>query len=257
MRGDGSESRKTAVIWAALFMAVIVALAFLLKSYQIDLSITYAVIVAAPILLYLVLSGDVSEIAGPGGLMAKFKTDANAPVDTSAEIDALEVVQNAMLTDPLTLSNYPLTRSRQFRPGAPIALTLRLGDPTSIYDQNAIHQYIEALIKVDPELTVIFNSTDGIFRASTDGVAVLSIVNNDHYGQELEQAIKAADLAKIRTLLAISEKALDKAESNGAALKKMIDAGVKSLVAIDPNGRAIGVVRRDRIVAKLVASLAA
>lgn len=256
MRGGGSESRKTAVIWAALFMAVIVALAFLLNSYQIDLSITYAVIVAAPILLYLVLSGDVSEIAGPGGLTAKFKTDADAPVDTSAEIDALEVVQNAMLTDPLTLSN-PLTRSRQFRPGAPIALTLRLGDPTSIYNQNAIHQYIEALIKVDPELTVIFNSTDGIFRASTDGVAVLSIVNNDHYGQELEQAIKAADLAKIRTLLAISEKALDKAESNGAALKKMIDAGVKSLVAIDPNGRAIGVVRRDRIVAKLVASLAA
>ena len=231
-------------------MVVIVALAFLLNHYQIDLSITYAVIVAAPILIYLVLSGDVSEIGGPGGLVAKFRADAKAPVDTSAEIEALEVVAKAALPDPLQ-------RSRQFRPGAPIALTLKLGDPTSGYDKYAIHQYIEALIKVDPELTVILNSSDGIFKASTDGAAVLSIVNNDHYGMELEQAITSGDLNKLKTLVSISEKAVDKLESNGSALKKMIDAGVKSLVAVDANGRPVGVVRRDRIVAKFVASLAA
>ena len=74
---------------------------------------------------------------------------------------------------------------------------------------------------------------------------------------ELEQAITAGDLTRLRTLVSISEKAVDKAELNGTALKKMIDAGVKSLVAVDANGRPVGVVRRDRIVAKLVASLAA
>jgi hypothetical protein len=247
VQGSNLDRRKVAAIWAAAFMILIVAIAFLLKHSEIDLSITYAVIVAAPILIYLVLSGDVSEISGPGGLVAKFRADARAPVDTSAEIEALEFV--AKTADPLQ-------RSRQFRPGAPIALTLRLGDPTSGYDQNAIKRYLDALLEIDPEVTVIFNSTDGIFKASTDGVAIRSIVSNDHYGRELENAIMTANIQAMKALVAISENAVDKADSNGTALKKMIDAGVRSLVAVDQNGRAVGVVRRDRIVAKLVASLA-
>lgn len=212
--------------------------------------VVLGIIVAAPLLLYLIASGDVAEVSGPGGLVAKFKADARAPVDTSAEIEALELVAKLALPDPLQ-------RSRQFRPGAPIALTLRLGDPTSSYDRYAIETYISALIKVDPELTVIFITVDGVFKASTDGHSVISIVNNDHYGGELEQAIKDGDIPKIETLLTVSKKNVEKAESNATALKKMIDAGVKSLVAVDPIGRPVGVVRRDRIVAKLVASLAA
>lgn len=230
-------------------MALIVVLALLLKRYEIDLSVTYAIIVVAPLLIYLILSGDVSEIAGPGGISAKFKADARAPVDATAEIEALELVAKAAM-NPTALNKRP------FRPGAPIALTLRLADPASFYDRYAIENYILALNKVDADVTVIFISVDGLFKASTDGAAVLSIVNNDHFGQEMQDAIQTGDVAKLRTILPISEKAVEKAESNARALKKMIDAGVKSLVAVDASGRPVGVVRRDRIVATLVSSLA-
>jgi len=248
--GDRQSNRRIGAAYvAALFMTLIVVLAFLLKRYQIDLAVTYAIIVIAPLVIYLVLSGDVSEIAGPGGISAKFKADARAPVETSAEIEALEVVAKSIMPGPLD-------RSRQFRPGAPIALTLKLQDPGAGYDWFAVRDYVTALSDIDPDLTVIFVTTDGVFRASTDGMAIKSVIANDHLGQRLEQALVSGDLSQLKTLVPVSEKAVERAESNAAALKRMNETGVKSLVAIDQTGRPVGVVRRDRIVAKLVESLA-
>lgn len=250
MADKASDRRIGALAWALSFMVVIVVLAFLLKRYDIDLAVTYAIIVIAPLFVYLVLSGDVSEIAGPGGISAKFKADARAPVETSAEIEALEVVAKSIMPGPLD-------RSRQFRPGAPIALTLKLQDPVSNYDWAAIRDYVTALSDIDPDLTVIFVTADGIFRASTDGMAIKSVIANDHLGHRLEQAMTSGDVSQLKTLVPVSEKAVERAESNAAALKRMNETGVKSLVAVDQTGRPVGVVRRDRIVAKLVESLAA
>lgn len=248
MEEPKSYRRMNAAFLAAAFMVLVVIL--VLSNTKFGEAAILGIVVAAPLVLYLVASGDVTEIGGPGGFMAKFRADARAPVDTAADVEALEIVAKAALNQSNKMSPVGV------RPGAPIALTLRLSDPTANYNANAIEQYILSLTKLDADVTVIFITTDGLFKASTDGAAVVAIVNNDHFSTELKNAIRTGDIAKLRTLVPISDKAVEKSESNASALKRMMDSNVRSLVAVDGTGRPVGVVRRDRIVAKLVSSLA-
>lgn len=68
-----SYRRTNAAVLAGFFMAVTVILVIALPEGKLGSGVVLGIIVAAPLLLYLIASGDVAEVSGPGGLVAKFK----------------------------------------------------------------------------------------------------------------------------------------------------------------------------------------
>ena len=244
-----SQRRIAAAWWATLFLAVIVVLALFLKHQGIDLGGTYAVIVVAPIVVFLALSGDVSELAGIGGFSAKFRENAKAPVDSTAEIEEPQFIQKGRVA-PL------LIRLPQLRYGKPVALSLRLGDPSAGYTSDDIETYLTSLMAVDPQLTVILVDLQRKFVASTNGGRIIPVVRDMRLGNDFVEALLAADLPAIRNLVALTTSSISKKDSNASALKLMMEDDVSAIVAIDDQRYATGVVRRDRIIAKLIVSLA-
>jgi hypothetical protein len=244
-----SDRHQNALLLAIGYMAVGIALAALFSLWGIDLGVTFGIIMLAPVLLYLIASGSISEFSGPGGFGAKFRNAAAAPVKTAANIEGLELVQKG---DRQAI----VTRARGLTPGKPAALTFVLNDPVPVnrYDTAG---YLETLRRIDSDLSVIFVHQNGTFAASTDGARVEAVLNNDHYGDEFIKAVQAGDISKLRELVSASNRSIGETASNGQALKIMNEDGVKSLVAVNAGQHPVGIVRRDRIVSELVAGISA
>jgi hypothetical protein len=241
--------RQAAALTGAAALCVAIGAVVALQRLGVGEAGVVIAVLAAPLLVYLVASGDVSELSGPGGLSAKFRNTAQAPVNAAADIEALQLVGKTSLDELMA-------RATRLRPGVPVALTFRLrgGDA---YDRYAMERYLERLLRIDPDLVIAFLDDDGKLVASTDGAGVVSVIANDHLGAQFETAMKAGDLDALRALTALSVATVSRSETNAQALRRMLDDKVKSLVAVDDARRPVGVVRRDDIVAKLMASLSA
>ncbi len=238
--------RELALILAVVYLGVATLIVTLFYQSGITDSAIIIAVLFLPLLIYLVASGDVSEIGGPGGFKAKFREIANAPIDSNAEVEDLQLIAKADM-------NALETRARRLRPGVPVALSFRMGGG---YDQWMTDAYIEMLQRLDPDLTVAFIDDNGIFKASSDASKVRAIINNDHFGAQMQLAITMSDLDELREVLTISTQSCGQGATNAEALKLMLKDGVKSLVVVDEQQRPIGVVRRDEIVATMLATLA-
>jgi len=242
-----SYRRTNAAVAAAFFMALLIIL--VISVDKLGESAVLAIVVAAPLILYLIASGDVAEVSGPGGLVAKFKADAKAPVDSNAEIEEPQLVSKGLVAQLHT-------QLPRYKPGKPVALMLRLGSPASGYTPRAIEQYIVGLIGVDPQLTVTFVDSERKFVASTDGARILYIVRDAAQGSQFVTFMDSNDVPSMRAMVALSTRSMSRKETNAAALKIMAEDDVSSIVAVDEQRFPVGLVRRDRIIARLVASLA-
>ncbi len=245
MRSDTPPMTALLAAVASLIVAAIVAVGFSRNGVSDGLVVVAILIV--PLIVYLTASGAVTEIGGPGGLSAKFRAVAGAPVDTSADIDDLQFIARGQVQDLRG-------RARSLAPGKPVALTFRSGMP---YDRVTIEDYLELLLKIDRDLTIVFLDDQGRLVASADGPSVSSVINNDHYGAEFQKAAETADVAALRNLIPVTTTAIARNETNGSALRKMLEDRVRSMVAVDEGRRPVGVVRRDDVVARMMAKLTA
>jgi hypothetical protein len=245
MRSDTPQMTALLAAVASLIVAAIVAVG--LDRNGVSDGLVIVAILIVPLIVYLTVSGAVTEIGGPGGLSAKFRAVASAPVDTSADIDDLQFIGKGAVQDLRG-------RARTLAPGKPVALTFR---PGIFYDRMAIEEYLEHLLKIDRDLTIVFLDREGRLLASADGPSVYSVINNDHYGAEFQQAADTGDIAALRNLIPVTTTAIARNETNGSALRKMLDDRVRSMVAVDEGRRPVGVVRRDDVIARMMAKLTA
>jgi hypothetical protein len=246
MREETDKNRRALVLSIA-YMAAGILLALTFSRWGIDLGVTFGIIMFAPVLLYLIASGSISEFSGPGGFGAKFRVAAAAPVKTAATIQGLELVHKG---DRQAI----ITRARGLTPGKPVALTFVLNDPAALAG-HAIEDYIHILRKIDPDMSVLFVHQNETFAASTDGARVEAVASNDHFGAEFILAVQTGDMAKLRELVSASNRSIGEDASNAEALRILNEAGLKSIVAVDRDQKPVGVVRRDRIIAELLAGL--
>ncbi len=133
MRSDSPQTTALLAAVACLILAAVVAVG--LSRNGVDDGLVVVAILIVPLIVYLTVSGAVTEIGGPGGLSAKFRAVASAPVDTSADIDDLQFIARGQVQDLRG-------RARSLAPGKPVALTFRSG---MSYDRITIEDYLELL----------------------------------------------------------------------------------------------------------------
>lgn len=246
-----------AIDFPALWIAVAVflgavAVAWLLRRYQITDSIGFITVVILPVAAYGVASGYIAKISLPGGWAAEFRQVATAKVRPAAlteEVRNLDVIEKGGVG---AIQSYREAHVA----GEPIAISLRLGRQ-GYYSSDAIVQYIRAFLSFDPLLTVIFiDDATGKFVASSSAVSVLAALEVRDYEGGFMRAIETADLLSLGRNVALTTDFVRSDTSNADALQIMVKAGADAIIKVDDAGVAVGLVRRDDIVSRLMLELA-
>jgi hypothetical protein len=240
---------------AALALAVGIGLLLLLRSLKFNDTTTFIALLFLPILVWGVASGKISEITGPGGWSAKFKEAAREAAGESPDIE----MENFQIVEKEAASALP-KKIAAVPAGKPVAMSLQLGK-AGYYGASAIARYIDRLSKIDPDLLVVVVDDDGRFVAAIPAARLLSSsrvggVAAVENGDAFVDAIGNSNQNYLRNLPAANFRSIPEKTSNAVALSEMRKANAKSLVVVDDDKRPIGIVKRDRIVAHLVETLA-
>lgn len=250
---------------AASYLALGVIIAALLKKYDFGDSIVLVALLVLPLLTYGVASGKISEITGPGGVSAKFAQVAAATVKPSPLGDKVDEF-SAFVTgaeDMFIFEKGGLSQIQEYLqtlvPGKPIAISLNLGSP-GFYVQDAIILYIKTFLTFDPNLTIIFvDDRTGQYNASTNASSVLAALTlqrgDGSYDDSFVRALEAGDLIALQRLVVLTTSSVTAETTNAEALRMMVDDGVDSIIKVDAEGTAVGIVRRDQIISSLMLGL--
>lgn len=215
--------------------------------------------------VYLVASGQLAELTGPGGWRLKLR-DLGAErvaVDASGRVEATDLEFFGKGSVGLLGR---IEQDLRALNGAPFALTLKLGHGG--YRPRALRDYLRLMMAFDPLVPVIFVEGGGRFQGSTLGLklaAVLGDANSpeaDDPDLAASSAIVAAiiddDMARVQELVSITQEYVLPEETNREVLAKMLDQDVPLLIMLDrTDGRPTGIVKRDPLVAKMMTQLTA
>lgn len=206
-----------------------------------------------------VYSDRVTELTA-GGIAVKFAQFANAEVDVrQTSVSAEADVETINIIEKSSLHALEQRRSRLL-PGDKVAVTLQLGRH-GYYSDRGVHHYLNVLLAQDAEMPVVFVDEDGRFAASTLGVKLRDALSDDSYGERQQQFIEAIETSKpgnvdkLASIVAITEASLEPGTTNAQALEIMIAEDASVLISVDGAGKPTGVVRRDAIMAKMLAAL--
>lgn len=244
------DQQQTGLFAALIALAAGLALLAILVNWQDEIdSAVFIALLFFPLIAYALFSGAVSEISGPGGWGAKFRSVAQQPVDIDAEIEPMSVVEKA---DPQKLERQVDQLSSQ----GSVAMQMMVGDGPPYYSAMAVNAYLDALRRIDPQLIIVIADTDKRFLASTDAMSLDRLTRLDSLMDDFLGHLRDENLTGIRTLLPLTSRSVQRGASNAVALKIMLEDGVDNLVVTDEFAKPVGVVKRDKIVARLMAELA-
>lgn len=248
-------SKRLVVSTVAALATLIVAVA-LLRSMPalLETPAIFASLLFMPLLVYVVASGAVTEITGPGGWAARFRDAARDPVSLDADVVPVNIVpkQDLMALD---------ARMRTLDANSALAVTLQVDadgpNPNHFYDPMDLAHYLRTLLKADPDLTVIYVDEGGRFLASSDALSVIQIEDADNHLHRYVDHVNDYDPTEIRRIVPLTTKSLREDRSNADALRAMNADNVRSIIVVDEFRKPVGVVRRDTVIARLMESLVA
>ncbi|MGZ4393803.1 MAG: hypothetical protein ACXVZ2_00385 [Gaiellaceae bacterium] len=164
-----AENRRRPTVWASdlitrypvviagalLLLVGLVLLAFVAKVLDLDNGSILVIAFVGPLLAYLILSGQLSEIGG-GGFSVKFKEAARKPVEASVQSVTAEATQTIKKLGPEQLG-----RIAALDLEAPAVLTLTLPPTQGQYEFLPLQQYVSALGRHPRFRFVVFLDADG------------------------------------------------------------------------------------------------
>ena len=223
----------------------------------------FIAMVALPLIAYalVVFSDRVSEFSA-GGIAVKFTEFANAEVEASemsadaeADVESISIIEKGSFA---ALQQ----RREKLSPKDKVAMTIVLGRD-NYYTQGGVLKYLNILLAQDADMAVIFVDSSGRFVASTLGVKLRDAFNQEQMGEpqyEFFDAIKkdgGEGLDALAQVVALTTVSITPKTTNSQALNTMIAEDAALLVSVDDAGKPVGVLRKDAIVAKMLAELAA
>ncbi len=205
-----------------------------------------------PLLVYLVLSGRLTELSGPGGLNAKFRQASGQPADVAA-IEASEAplsVEKASLADLETwLKTSAPDRSR------PVLLSLVEG---RAYEGPVFRRYLQLLCNEFPRF-VFVTVLDHEGKLIVHYPASVLCAWNKSSTPYLINMLNAVQLGDRRILAALPSARTEPADpttSLSRALAEMRKLQTEFLLVANRSGRPSGVLERGAVLSALLAPIA-
>jgi hypothetical protein len=250
-----SAGEASAIIGGVMVLALAIALLLALKRFAggVDSGIFIALLLV-PIAVYSLLSGKIQEMSG-GGIALKFKDFAQASVADikSGIMDEAEALQLFDKGGPGTLQ----TMLAQLKTDQPAALRLSVGR-SGFYRSAAIIDYLQNLIAIAPSSYVVFvDDATKTFIGGASARQVLSILKDNSTSQRFMEELQSKERNPFAGMGFLVAQFLTPSDTNATALQKFANTNADALVIVSEDGKQpIGVIDRNRLIAKLMAKLA-
>jgi CBS domain-containing protein len=226
-----------------LFLAAgICAVWFVESLLEVESDAVLVAILVVPPLLYLTLSGRVSEIAG-GGLTVRLNAVSRAPVS-----DVYVTADFGPSSDP----NQPIAKTD---PNKPHVVTLTHGRK---YQRDRVLGRLKELAATSPvPLLIVLDDHDRVL-AYTTYPSALDLLTNEQRGDKFIQLVAEGELDAFDGgggFSAVKTETLPQNATNAEALATMEESGLDALVVVDRKGRFKGILERDRVLSRMMLAL--
>lgn len=206
---------------------------------KFELEPVHVFVALVPFVILLIVSGQLKEIRGPGGLAFLLRDEVRKPVSPELREMKLEVEPDIVVAK----GGLDVLRNR-IAQNPPTTLSFQIGK-RGYYGQSAIEEYIRELDQYPCFRNILFTDEHGTFRGfmTVSDFRVLlqggDIVTNLESGQILE------DPKIIKSSVQIGS-------TNQQALSEMERVGENILAVVDRHEKFVGVITQEEIVRKIL-----
>ncbi len=255
-RNKTCENNKDirAMIIAVIFLGLGFLVLWITKSIMdIKGDAVFISLLLIPILVYVIISGKLEELKGPGGLEAKFVKAANESISAATEKVELSIEEmQIVLKEGLTL----LEKKRlELNEAQPIVMIMEIGK-RGYYDRVAVLNYIDMLSQFRNFKFVVFLDRNNQFVSYMPSWAVKGLISKQYLGDEFISIINNGNKNELFQFPGVVRETIRTESTNAEALREMTKQNLEALVVIDGNNQLKGVVEREQVLSKMMLSLA-
>jgi CBS domain-containing protein len=240
-----------AVLFVALGFAAILLVA---KVADVKDGTVLASLLILPALLYLLLSGRVSDLKGPGGLEVQLAKVANQTIPMAGhEQGSAALSYEEVRPVERGRAESFLDRVRNITPADPVVLTLTVG--SGRIDGKAAADYARGLTQFPRFRFVAVLNDDGSLISYMEESAFRHVIEADVVDAAvLLNNIEHKNLGAVRAFPGMINTTVAPGASIADALRSMDNARISALLVSD-DGHIKGIVERDRLANALLLSL--
>jgi hypothetical protein len=239
------------VLFLALGFAAIYVVA---KVADVKDGVVLASLLIVPALLYLLLSGRVSDFKGPGGLEVRLAETANKPIPLHAkdpQTSALSYERVREVERGRTESF--VQHIRDITPEDPVVLTLTLG--SGPIDGKAAADYARGLTQFPRFRFVAIVDSHGQLISYMQESSFRHLIESDVVDtQQLLNDIEQKNVGAVRSYPGMIVSTVTRTTSIAESLRQMQRLRAPALLVTE-DGRIEGIVERDRVANELLLSL--
>lgn len=233
---------------------------------QINDDTVILILILSPILGYVVLSGRLSALKGPGGFEAQFVVATERKIEFGFEKIAFSDLKPEPKMELGHLYKKIIPSLDRLKPNV---LTFTLGK--DCYDRNIILKYIEALLPYQSIKFVVFLNEEDKLVAYVTLLQLKNILessNRDQYsnhdnnyhgdygGSVFVQYINNGDERSLKMYQSVMTATISTKYTNIEALQEMSDKNLESIIVVDEDQKLKGIIQREQILTKLMLSIA-
>jgi len=255
VQNESSPERKEirAIGISLLFLAFgFLVIWFIRAVVNIEGDAVFVSLLIIPVLVYMVISGKLKELKGPGGLEAKFTEAASESISASFEtvepsIDDMQIVVKAGVR--------ALQEQRQqLNEAKPIVMTMELGR-RGYYNKEAVLEYIKNLSQFRNFKFVVFLDEGKRFLAYMPSWAFRGLISMPELGYEFINVINESHLEDLFRYPGVVRETISTECTDAEALSEMLEQNLEALVVIDENRNLKGVVEREQVLSRMMLAL--
>jgi hypothetical protein len=206
-----------------------------------------------PALVYMIVSGRMKELRGPGGLGAKFIETAAQSVSETASFGTVSI-EDMMVVAKGGLSLLDENRRKlENVAGRTIAMTMVLGSQR--YELGAVREHIKVFAQFPNFRFVVFLDENDRVKAYMRPEAVRDLLDLKGWGDEFLEAVNEGRFQELGRYPGFIQRPISSEWTNAEALQEMMREDLDALVVVDGDGRLKGVAEREKVLGRMMLAL--
>ena len=228
------------IVLSIIFFAILVLVGMLANKMP-AIEPVHVFLSLIPFIILLIVSGQLKELRGPGGIGLILREQVENKISTEYEDKPLEVeegvdyekggmmaLHNVIATNPPTSMSFIISK-------------------TNYYNDAVIQNQVEQLLKYPEFRYIVFTDSNKNFLGAMDAREFMMMIRSRrNIVEELESGFILEHPNVLRAKV-------DKSSTNRKALSIMEASNINKLAVVDADHRFIGVVTQDEIVRRILA----
>ncbi len=212
----------------------------------------YVTLIFIPVLVYVIITGRLTEFKGPGGLEARFTEAASQSIRPNSETIEPSVEEMQILEKEGIRSMQQ--KKSSFDESKPIVMTMIIGKGP-YYNFYGFTQYMNFLSQYPNFKFVVFLDTSERFVAYMPSWAFNGLIKLPELADEFINIINVGRSQDLYRYPSVIKDTISTKSTNIEALQLMTKDNLEALVVIDEDRKLKGVIEREQVLSKLMLAL--